>query len=229
MKKDWKVLSVGGSIIIPKDGFNTEFLKNFRKMIVDRIENGERFIIVIGGGATCRNYQQAAKSVVDLSNQDLDWIGIHTTIYNAQFVRFLFKDIAYSEVVTDPTQKVDTDKSLIIAAGWKLGCSTDKDAVLFAQTYNAKEVFNLSNIDFVYDKDPNQFDDAKKITDIKWNEFQKIVGEEWDPGLSAPFDPIASKLASEMKLKVSILCGTNLLTVANALSGTQFMGTVIHA
>ncbi len=229
MKKDWKVLSVGGSIIIPKDGFNTEFLKNFRKMIVDRIENGERFIIVIGGGATCRNYQQAAKSVVDLSNQDLDWIGIHTTIYNAQFVRFLFKDIAYSEVVTDPTQKVDTDKSLIIAAGWKPGCSTDKDAVLFAQTYNAKEVFNLSNIDFVYDKDPNQFDDAKKITDIKWNEFQKIVGEEWDPGLSAPFDPIASKLASEMKLKVSILCGTNLLTVANALSGTQFMGTVIHA
>lgn len=227
MKSNWKVLSVGGSIIIPKTEFNIPFLKKFKKMITKRIEQGERFIMVIGGGATCRTYQQAAKSVTELSDEDLDWIGIHTTIYNAQFVRFLFKDIAYEKVVTNPTKKVLTDKPLIIAAGWKPGCSTDKDAVLLAKTYKAKEVYNLSNIDYVFDKDPNKFDDAKKIKNITWPKFQEIVGTTWDPGLSAPFDPIASLLADKLQLKVSILKGTDLPTVSKALSGENFTGTVI--
>jgi len=227
MKKDWKILSVGGSIIIPKTGFDIVFLKKFKKMIIDKIAKGERFIIVIGGGATCRAYQDAARSVTTLSNQDLDWIGIHTTMYNAQFVKFLFKDIAHKDVISNPTKKVKTSKSLIIAAGWKPGCSTDKDAVLFAKTYGAKEVFNLSNIEFVFDKDPSLHSDAKKITDISWNEFQKIVGTTWDPGLSAPFDPIASILAKKLKLKVSILKGTDLVTVSKALSAKKFTGTII--
>lgn len=227
MKKDWKVLSVGGSIVIPKTGFDIDFLKKFRKLIISRIEKGERFIIVIGGGATCRAYQDAAKAVTDQSSQDLDWLGIHTTIYNAQFVRSLFKDIAYKKVITNPNKKVFTNKSLIIAAGYKPGCSTDKDAVLLAKTYKAKQVFNLSNIDYVFDKDPNKYNDAKKIKDINWSDFQKIVGTEWDPGLSAPFDPIASILAKKLKLKVSIINGTDLTTVSNALSDKKFTGTVI--
>ncbi len=227
MKKDWKILSVGGSIIIPKTGFDIKFLKKFRKLIIERIEKGERFIIVIGGGATCRTYQEAAKAVTNQSSQDLDWIGIYTTIYNAQFVKSLFKDIAHKDVITNPNVKVKTSKSLIIAAGYKPGCSTDKDAVLLAKTYKAKQVFNLSNIDYVFDKDPNKYKDAKKITDISWSEFQKIVGTEWDPGLSAPFDPIASLLATKLKLKVSILNGTDLKTVSNALSNKKFTGTVI--
>jgi uridylate kinase len=84
-----KILSVGGSIIIPKTGFDIPFLKKFRAMILDRIKKGDRFILVIGGGATCRQYQDAAKQVVKMSDEELDWLGIHTTIYNAIFVRFL--------------------------------------------------------------------------------------------------------------------------------------------
>ena len=138
MKKHPKILSVGGSIIIPKTGFNVPFLKKFRKLILDEVKKGEKFILVIGGGGTCRQYQDAARKAVPLSSTDLDWIGIHTTVFNANFVRFLFKDHAYKEVIQNPTKKVKTNKSIIIAAGWKPGCSTDKDAVLLAKTYGAK-------------------------------------------------------------------------------------------
>lgn len=229
MKKNLKIISVGGSIIIPKTGFDIPFLKKFRTFILNEVKKGTKFILVIGGGATCRQYQQAAKKVTKLSNTDLDWIGIHTTIFNAQFVRFLFKDHAYKEVIRDPSHKIKTNKPIIIGAGYEPGHSTDMDAVLLAETYGAKEIINLSNIECVYDKDPSKYKNAKKIHEIDWKSFRKdIVGNSWDPGKNAPFDPIASKKAKKLGLKVSILKGTNLKEVKNVLQGKKFVGTTIE-
>ena len=42
-------------------------------------------------------------------------------------------------------KKVKTNRPIIVAAGYKPGCSTDYDAVLLAKTYSAKELFNFSN------------------------------------------------------------------------------------
>lgn len=227
-QNNFKIISVGGSIIIPKTGFDIPFLKKFRSLILSEIKKGSRFILVIGGGSTCRLYQDGARQVADLSDIDLDWIGIHSTVFNAHFVKMLFKDVAYSDVLTNPTKKFKTSKSLIIASGWKPGCSTDKDAVLLAKTYGAKEMINLSNIEYVYDKDPNKFKDAQKIERIDWKTFRKdIVGSTWDPGKSAPFDPIASKEAEKLKLMVKILKGTDLEEVKKVLSGKKFQGTTI--
>lgn len=226
--KSLKILSVGGSIIIPKTGFDIEFLKKFRSLILNQVKKGDRFILVIGGGATCRQYQDAAKKVVKMTDEDLDWLGIHTTIFNANFVRFLFKDIAFEKVITDPHKKIPTKKSVILAAGHKPGASTDIDAVFMAKTYGASEIINLSNIEYVYTKDPNKFPDAKKIERIDWATFRKeVVGDKWTPGFNAPFDPIASKQAQKMGLKVSILQGTNLEEVKKALQGKKFKGTII--
>lgn len=223
-----KILSVGGSIIIPKTGFDIPFLKKFRAMILERVKKGDRFVLVIGGGATCRQYQDAAKQVVKMSDEELDWLGIHTTIFNANFVRFLFKDIAYETVITDPHKKVSTRRPVILAAGHKPGASTDIDAVFMAKTYGATELLNLSNIEYVYTKDPNKFKDAEKIERIDWARFRKeVVGNKWTPGFNAPFDPIASKQAQKLGLKVSILQGTNLAEVKKALTGKKFKGTTI--
>ena len=57
-----------------------------------------------------------------------------------------------------------------------------------------------------FDKDPNKFKNAKKITEIDWKTFRRdIVGYEWIPGKNAPFDPTASGTAEKLGLKVSIL------------------------
>lgn len=224
----YKVLSVGGSIIIPKTGFDIQFLKKFRSLILSHVKRGTKFILVIGGGAVCRQYQNAAGKVTKPTETDLDWIGIHSTIYNAQFVRMLFKDYAFKEVIQDPTKRTKTNKPIIVASGWKPGCSTDKGAVLLAKTYGARDLVNLSNIDFVYDKDPNRYKNAKKIKEIDWKNFRKIVGNKWEAGKNAPFDPIASREAEKLGLKVSILKGTNLKEVDNVLTGRKFKGTVIQ-
>ena len=221
------ILSVGGSIIIPKTGFSIPFLQSFRKMILKEVAKGKTFIIVVGGGATCRAYQSTASAVAPMSKVDLDWLGIHTTRYNAQFVRFLFQDVAYKDVVLNPTIEIKTKKPIIIAAGYEPGCSTDTDAVMLAKTYCVTHLLNLSNIDFAYDKDPNVHPDAQKIESISWKKFREIVGNEWNPGMSAPFDPIASKMAQKLGMTVSILNGTNLKEVQKAINGKKFVGTQI--
>jgi len=227
-KSKYKIISVGGSIIIPKTGFDINFLKKFRALILSHVKKGEKFILVIGGGATCRNYQDALSKTIKISNTDLDWLGIYITWFNAEFVRLLFGKHAYKEVVKDPTIKIKTSKSIIIAGGWKPGCSTDKDAVLLAQNFGAKELVNLSNIEYVYDKDPNKYKTAKKIEKINWKDFRKnVVGYKWVPGKNVPFDPMASALAEKLGLKVSILKGTDLKEVENVISGKKFKGTMI--
>jgi len=228
MKKNIKIISVGGSIIIPKTGFNIEYLKKFRKMIIDRIKTGEKFVLVVGGGATARYYQEAGKMIVKSNNHDLDWIGIYATVLNASFVKQLFGEYAYKNVVSDPRRKVKTNKPIIVASGWKPGFSTDYDAVLLAKAYGSKELFNLSNIDYVYDKDPAEYKDAEVIKSIKWPEFRKkIVGYHWVAGSNVPFDPVASREAQKMGLNVKILNGNNINQVKKALNGEKFVGTEI--
>jgi len=227
MKNNYKIISVGGSIIIPNSGFDIKFLKKFRQLIINRVKKGEKFILVVGGGSTCRKYQQAAKKVVNLSNVELDWLGIHTTWYNAEFVRLLFGKFAYSEVVKDPTKKVKTNKKIIIAGGWKPGCSTDRDAVLLAKTYSAKEVINMSNIDYVYSADPRKYKTAKPLKELKWKELRRIVGSKWDPGANVPFDPMAAKEAEKLGLRVVFVKGTDLAEVKKILSGGDGNGSVI--
>lgn len=228
-KSNIKILSVGGSIIIPKTGFDIPFLKRFKKMILEEVAQGTKFLMVIGGGGTCRQYQQAAKKVdPSLTSVDLDWIGIYTTIFNARFVQKLFREHAIKDIITNPTEKFRLSKPIAIGAGYEPGHSTDMDAVLLAETYGAKEILNLSNIDYVYDKDPNKYSDAKKIKEIDWQTFRdEIVGHEWSPGKNAPFDPIASKKAQAMGLTVSMVKGTNLKEVKKALHGEKFKGTKV--
>lgn len=235
------IISLGGSIIIPKTGFDISFLKKFRKLIVDEVGRGGRFVLIVGGGATARAYQAALRNLwipdrgvrndIMLDdrklNEALDWMGISATILNAQFVRMMFGDYAHHEIQMDPTKKIKTAAPIIIGSGWKPGWSSDYDAVLAAKTYGAPEVINLTNIDYVYDKDPTKFKKVKPITALSWHDYRAMVGDRWYPGSNAPFDPIAAHAAAANQLTVKILNGRDLLSVRRAIRGLSFRGTTI--
>lgn len=221
------VLSLGGSLIVPEK-VDTDFLGRFIALIKARVASGERFIIVCGGGGVNRQYNQAAQEIRALTNEELDWLGIHTTRLNAQFIRLLFGALAYEDIIINPYEKVTTDKPVLVGAGYEPGWSSDYDAVYLAKTYDIPRLANLSNIDYAYDKDPNEFSDARKIEATSWAEFRKIVGDEWVPRMSKPFDPIASREAEKLGLEVAILNGRNLENLEKYLDGAAFQGTVIR-
>ena len=92
-----------------------------------------------------------------LTSKELDWLGISATRFNAYLVKTIFKNLTYREIIADPTKKIRMkNEKVIVAAGWKPGCSTDYDAVLLAKNLGVKTLINLTNIDYVYDKDPKK-------------------------------------------------------------------------
>lgn len=224
------VLSLGGSLIVPNGGIDVTFLKNFHEFIRDQISSkNRRFFITVGGGAITRDYQKAAREVRnhDLSDTDADWLGVHATRLNAQLLRAIFQDLADPRVIKHYEIILKIQSPVAIAAGWKPGWSTDYCAVTVCQDYGLKQVVNMTNVDQVYDKDPNKFPDATAITDISWATYREMVGDVWKPGMNAPFDPIASKLAQDLDITVKIVNGKNLENLALALDGAPFKGTII--
>ena len=220
------IISLGGSIICP-DKPDYFFLREFKNFIIRHFDK-HRFIIVCGGGKTNSLYNDSAQRVSNVKKEDLDWIGIMSTRLNAELVRVIFSDLAHYEVIYDPNIKIESEKKIIIAAGWKPGCSTDYSSVLLAKQFEVEEIINLTNTSYVYDKDPKKFKDAEKLLEVKWEDYRKLIASTWKPRLNTPFDPIASKEAENLNLKVVILKGTDLSNVENYLEGKSFTGTVIY-
>lgn len=227
MPKRSIIISLGGSIIVP-DQIDVNFLRKFKKLINSVLPRYQKIVIVTGGGKVCRRYNEAAMKLVRPKQIDLDWMGIAVTKVNAELVRIIFGAKAYEKVIHNPTLKIKTNKKIIVGSGWKPGCSSDMDAVLLAKNLKAKTVINLSNISYVFDKDPNKFKDAKPIKEMTWQDLTRIVGGKWTPGLNAPFDPIAAKLCMKLGLEVVIMKGTDLANLKNFLMGKKFKGTVIR-
>lgn len=230
-REKW-VISLGGSLIVPNEGINVPFLKSFDKFIREKLAENEKrqFFIIAGGGTTTRHYQKAAQEVIghELAGDDLDWLGIHATRLNAHLIRTIFRDIAHPYILKHYEIIRKVDEPIVLGSGWKPGWSTDFCAVMVCEDYQVKNVVNLSNIAQVCDKDPKKFSDAKPINEISWEEFRKIVGDEWIPGMNAPFDPVASKKAQELGLKVTILKGDDFENLEKFFVGEKFVGTVIY-
>ncbi len=221
------IVSVGGSLIVP-EGIDSDFLSKFRELVLHAVEQGSTFFIIAGGGKTARRYQDSARAVRgDLPRDDLDWLGIHATRLNAHLLRTIFREHAYPRIIKDPSERVEADEPVLLGAGWRPGHSTDYCAVTAAKTFGAQRLINLSNIDYVYTKDPRTNKDAEPIKTIGWQEFRELIPSEWDPGLSAPFDPIAAKEADSLNLEVAVMNGKKLEEFEKYLNDEPFMGTVI--
>lgn len=229
---DTKVLSLGGSIIAPQQ-VDVSFLKGFRTTILEYLagQEGRRIILVCGGGGPAREYQRAFRELLAEQaaeqSEAQDWIGIAATRLNAELLRQLFQPLCPGSVITDPTAVSIFPGRVMVAAGWKPGFSTDYDAVLLAERFQAARLLNLSNIARVYSADPRDDPDAAPIDRIDWAGFREIVGDTWVPGANLPFDPVASAHAAQLGLEVIVAAGQNLDNLRKILEGEPFEGTVI--
>lgn len=226
------IISVGGSLIVPSEGIGVDFLKDLNAFVREKLVQDPscQFFLVAGGGATARQYINAGQEVLDhkMSRDDLDWLGIHSSRLNAHLVRTIFRDIAHPYLVKNYEIIRKAEEPVVVAAAWKPGWSTDYDAVLLCEDYGVDTILNLSNIEQVYDKDPREHKDAKPIKKMSWTDFRKLVGNEWIPGMNAPFDPIASKRAEELGVKVVIMSGKDFDNIKKYFNGEEFVGTVIE-
>lgn len=221
------VISLGGSLVFPGDNIDVSYLKKFRQFILSLVRKKYRIIIVVGGGRINSKYNKAAKEVAKIKPVDLDWLGIKAANTNSELIRTILADYAYAEVVLNPHSRLKTKKPIVIGSAWKPGCSTDMRAVQFALNIKADKVINLTDVDYVYDRDPGRYKNAKPLRQVSWPQYKKMFGTKWTPRLSAPFDPIATRLACSKGIEVVILNGRKFGNLTRYLNNQSYKGTLI--
>jgi uridylate kinase len=220
------VISLGGSLVVP-NGIDADFIRSFVALIKKEAEAGKEFAVVVGGGKVARDYRDALASIRSSTSDELDWQGIYATRLNAELVRLAFNDSAESAIFLDPKSAKFITKKIVVGGGWKPGHSSDGAAVGLAKELSAGAVINLSNIDYVYTDDPRKNPEATPIEKISWTDFRKLLPTEWNPGVNAPFDPVAAEMAQSAGISVAVLNGKNLENLSAYLSGETFKGTLI--
>lgn len=226
------IVSVSGSLIVPNGGIGIEFLQKLNRFVRDKLAANKmrQFFLVIGGGSVARHYIEAGRDVLghELSAEDLDWLGIHATRLNAHLVRTIFRDIAHPVIIDDYNIIRKAQEPVVVASGWRPGWSTDYCSILLCEDYREGTVINMGVLKQLYNKDPKAYNDASVIEKISWEDFRKLVGERWTPGMHVPFDPIAAKKAQELGVKAVIISGTDFENLEKYFEGEAFVGTVIE-
>ncbi len=220
------IISLGGSLIVPEN-IDTDFLNDFKALILEHVAKGKKFVIITGGGKVNSRYNEAARKLSNPSDIDLDWIGIAALKLNAELIRVIFAEQANAKVIENLSLPFAFEKSIVVGSAFEPGHSSDYDAILAAKNLGAKKLINLSNIDYVYDSDPRVNPNAKKIEKISWADYRKIIPKEWTSRLSSPFDPTAAEAAEKEGIEVMIMNGKPIENLSKCLNGEKFLGTII--
>lgn len=219
------VVALGGSIVFP-GGIDPGFLRRFRTFL-SSYEKTKKFLLVIGGGRLAREYQEAGGCVRALTNNEKDWLGIHATRANAEFLRIALGKVADPRVIAGkgaPRLRFP----VTIACGWGPGYSTDYVAIALAAKLKVPEVVVAGRPAFVYDRDFVKAKKAKPITVLSWAEYRTLIPSRWDPGAHAPIDPVAARLAEKKGIEAIVIEGRNLKNLGFLLRGGNFFGSRIN-
>lgn len=235
------VISLGGSLIAP-DGVDVAFVKRFRALIAKhatRPGHPTRFFLICGGGRIARDYMNASKAIAatrgagSQPGMTLDLVGTAATRLNAELVRGVFGGLAAPVLLQSLDRKDHFPSSVrvVVCGGFLPGGSSDVDAVAIAKTYGVPTVLNLTNVDYVYDKDPRKHKDAQPLPLLSWSDYLSLVGrtagKTWVPGMHYPFDPVAARAAKKACLSVIVANGRDLDNLDRMLSCKPAKGTII--
>jgi uridylate kinase len=228
MKKEVKVVSLGGSLIIPNE-INLTFLREFRAVIKTHTKKF-KFVIVCGGGSVARKYIKALSEEKRI-NYLQDLVGISVTRLNARFMSYFFEIDPKKGIPHDMKQikNLLLKNDIVFCGGLRYSPNqtSDSTAVRLANYLNT-DFINLTNVKGLYDKNPKKYKNAKFIPRASIEEFNKIVmGIESKPGMHAPVDHSAMKVIKKNKIKTFII-GDDVNQLDNLLNKKKFIGTIIE-
>ena len=113
-----------------------------------------------------------------------------------------------------------------MAGGLHPGQSTNGTAALIAEKVKAVEFLNATDVDGIYDSDPNKNKKAKKFARIEMKDLRNLlVREDSMAGGYDLMDIVALKVIERSKIKTRII-NADIKTIEKALKG-QHVGTEI--
>ncbi len=230
------ILKLGGSTLSHSNKLiDFDYLREFRDLLANLTLTGRKFVVTIGGGQAMRNYMNYAIEEGDIvEEEDLHWIGTAVNTLNATIVRAFFTDELAEHRVwkyddKDRIDKLQFTKPIVFAGGFEAGKSSDWVALQIAKGLKAYKIFDLKNVDGVYNEDPKKNPKAKRYDKLTWAKYLELIGNKdtHKPGDNLPVDPIAAKEADVYGAEYYILDARNFDNMENAILGDDFVGTLI--
>lgn len=205
---------------------NTKLLKDYATFLV-KLSKSYQPVIIAGGGNIARHYiSHARESGADEST--LDELGIEVSRLNAKLLIYALKNNAYPHPPTtlqEVRHAVDSGQ-IVIAGGLHPGQSTNGTAALIAEKISASEFLNATDVDGIYDSDPNKNKKAKKFKRIELKKLRSLlVHEDSAAGGYDLMDIVALKVIERSKIKTRIL-KADIKNLEKAIKGSP-VGTEI--
>lgn len=218
------VFSVGGSMMCP-DEIDVKYLKEFSGF-VKKLAEKHKIYIVVGGGRTARKYVSAAREF-NANDFFCDLVGIEITRVNA-FLLIAALNLNYSPYRTIEEASFSAE-AVSVMGGTHPMHTTDGVAAMLSENVSADCFINLTNVDYVYDKDPRKFKDARKFESLSYDDLISICNQtDMTASANNVIDLIAAKNIKRSRIKTLILNGRNFENIEKAIQGKKFIGTVIQ-
>lgn len=225
------VIKLSGSLF-----FSRQFeavTKTIRNVLVEN--QSLSLVLVAGGGANARRYIGAG-SRLDFDQATLDELGIAVSRLNALVLAYALHPLSYTQIpkdlselseLADMMEREPRKERVIVCGGLHPGQSTNAVAALIAEKLSADLFINATDVDGVYDKDPNKFSDATRFDSIDPEMLSRVLGEQSvQAGGYDLMDPVALKLISRSKVPTLITsCDPD--TLSRILRLREKIGTTI--
>ncbi len=222
------VISVGGSILVPNE-IDVDYMHELAEL-TNKLSDRHQISIVTGGGKTARKYIEPARRF-GASEIFCDLIGITATRLNARLLAAVIGEKANLEPPKDfiAALKAMNFGKIVVMGGTHPGHSTDAVSALLAEYINADLLINATDVDGIYDKDPQKYKNAKMYEKLSVEQLVDMVKSySLGAGKYELIDILAAKIIQRSKIRTIFLNGRNLKNMRTTIEGKKFIGTVIE-
>jgi uridylate kinase len=218
-------IKLSGSIFSEERNEGT--IRRYAEMLTD-ISIDVQPIVIAGGGKIARHYINLAR-YLGSDEASLDIMGIEVSRLNAKLLIVALGEQAYSQVpknLEEVTIAAESGK-IVIVGGLHPGQSTNATSALIAEKVRASKFLNATDVDGIYDLDPNISRNAKLLNEITVSECMEILKNgSAMAGTYDLMDIVALKVIERSKIPTRVL-RSDITNIKNAIIGTHHVGTEI--
>ena len=187
--------------------------------LLSEIANQVQPVVVAGGGKVARHYINIARRFGS-DEASLDIMGIEVSRLNARLLIAAIGDHAYPGVPEDLEQvsKAAMGGKIVVTGGLHPGQSTNATAALIAEKVKATSFLNATDVDGIYDSDPNKNKRAKLFKEITVKKCLELLGSANSAaGGYDLMDIVALKVIERSKIPTVVL-KSDPATIRNAIA-----------
>ncbi len=218
-------IKLSGSIF--SEERNQDTIKKYAEMLTD-ISIDVQPIVIAGGGKIARHYINLARCLGS-DEASLDIMGIEVSRLNAKLLIAALGEQAYSKVpknLEEVTIAAESGK-IVIVGGLHPGQSTNATSALIAEKVRATRFLNATDVDGIYDLDPNISRNAKLLNEITVSECMEILKDGSSmAGTYDLMDIVALKVIERSKIPTRVL-RSDVTNIKDAIIGIHHIGTEI--